>query len=125
MVLACFRHVHPDGWAVLPTPQRPALPLQLDPQLASAAQRAVEAAGAAHRASIVCGDAAGADVSDATVIALYLSASGNRALLQSIASTLRRGTRVVSLYFPVEGWDGSLAAHDTSCGIDIYLYEAP
>lgn len=75
--------------------------------------------------TIVEGDAAAADVSDATVLALYLSDAGNRDLLAAVGPTLRPGTRVVSLYFPVAGWEASLKAHDTSAGIDIYLYHAP
>ncbi len=74
---------------------------------------------------IIEGDAAAADVSSATVVALYLSDSGNAALLRAVGGTLRRGTRVVSLYFPVAGWEGCLQRHDTSAGIDIYLYSAP
>jgi hypothetical protein len=100
----------------------PRPPPQLDPKLAAAARAAVAAAGLGARVDVRHGDAAGADVGAATVLALYLSAAGNRRLLRSLSPTLRRGTRVVSLYFPVEGWEGALEAHDTSAGIDIYLY---
>ncbi|KAI8469048.1 MAG: methyltransferase [Monoraphidium minutum] len=101
--------------------------IELDPRLAAAARRAVAAAGldAAGRVAIVEGDAAAADLSDASVVALYLSDAGNRDLLAAVGPSLRRGARVVSLYFPVAGWEASLAAHDTSAGIDIYLYSAP
>ena len=106
---------------------RPPYPPQLDLRLAAIARRAVAAAGldAGGRVSIVEGDAAAADLSDASVVALYLSDAGNRDLLAAVGPTLRRGTRVVSLYFPVAGWEASLLARDTSAGIDIYLYSAP
>jgi len=84
----------------------------------------VAAAALSDRIQVLQCDASGADVSDATVVALYLSDTGNSALLRSI-STLRKGTRVVSLYFPVAGWERALLKHDTSAGIDIYLYTAP
>jgi hypothetical protein len=85
----------------------------------------VAAAGLEGRVRIVEGDAAAADVSDATALALYLSASGNRALLDAVAGTLRRGTHVVSLYFEVAGWEAARVARDTSMGVEIYVYRAP
>jgi hypothetical protein len=75
--------------------------------------------------SIVHGDAAAADLSGADVVALYLSAAGNRDLLGAAGGRLRPGARVVSLYFPVDSWEGRLAARDTGAGIDIYLYAVP
>lgn len=81
---------------------------------------------ASGRVSIITGDAAAANLSGATVVALYLSDTGNSALLAGAASRgLAKGARVVSLYFPVGGWEAHLLAHDTSAGIDIYLYSAP
>jgi hypothetical protein len=85
----------------------------------------VESAGLSGRIEVREGDATGADVGAATVLALYLSDVGNRKLLASVGATLRPGTRVVSLFFPVAGWDAALEAHNTSAGIDIYLYRAP
>lgn len=82
-------------------------------------------AGLTGRVDIQAGDAAAADVGDATVLALYLSDVGNRDLLKAVGPTLRPGTRVVSLYFPVAGWEATLEKHDTSSGIDIYLYRSP
>lgn len=94
---------------------------QLDPQLAAAARRAVGAAGL-QNVEIICGDAAAADVSDASVLALYLSASGNQQLLRALAPSLRPGTRVVSHFFPVAGWERSLVARSVSRGVDLYCY---
>jgi predicted RNA methylase len=66
--------------------------VELDPELAEQARRAVSAAGLADRIEVVCGDAAAADVSAATVVALYLSSRGNESLIASIAPRLRPGT---------------------------------
>lgn len=71
---------------------------------------------------IICSDAAAADVSDASVLALYLSASGNQQLLRALAPSLRPGTRVVSHFFPVAGWERSLVARSVSRGVDLYCY---
>lgn len=99
--------------------------VELDPSLAKAAEAAVQAKGLGDRVTIRQGDCRGLDVSDATVLALYLSDSGNQQLLAGVSSTLRPKTRVVSLYFPVKGWEQHLVRIDRSMNIDIHLYTAP
>lgn len=98
--------------------------VELDKTLADAAAAAVRAKGLQERVRIVHGDCRQLDVSRASVITLYLSDSGNRRLLQSVVG-LREGTRVVSLYFPVKGWEERLVQLDRSKNIDIHLYAAP
>lgn len=58
------------------------------------ARLAVKKAGLEHKVQVVHKDAHGADVSSASIIALYLSDRGNLQLLQSIQATLRPGTKV-------------------------------
>ena len=99
--------------------------IELDPKLAAAAELLVKQHNLQDRVRIHCGDAAAVDVSDATILALYLSDQGNQALLKAVAATLKPGTRVVSLYFPVKGWEQYLKRTDTSQSIDIHLYAAP
>ena len=99
---------------------------QLDADLVAAAHTNVAAAGLAPpRVSVVHGDAAAADLSGASVVALYLSARGNRDLLAAAGGALRPGARVVSHYFPVEGWGDRLAARDVSAGVELFLYRVP
>eukprot|EP00882_Tetradesmus_deserticola_P010303 GHRQ01010884.1.p1 GENE.GHRQ01010884.1~~GHRQ01010884.1.p1 ORF type:complete len:182 (+),score=28.39 GHRQ01010884.1:85-630(+) len=98
--------------------------VELDKALADAAAAAVQAKGLQERVSIVHGDCRLLDVSRASVITLYLSEAGNRQLLQSVVG-LGKGTRIVSLYFPIKGWDGQLQQIDRSKNIDIHLYKAP
>jgi cyclopropane fatty-acyl-phospholipid synthase-like methyltransferase len=99
--------------------------VELDPQLAATAANLVKQHNLQDRVSIICKDAAAVDVSNATVLALYLSDQGNQALLRAVGGTLRPGTKVVSLYFPVRGWEQHLKKTDTSQSIDIHLYAAP
>lgn len=71
------------------------------------------------------GDATAVDVSAASVIALYMSESGNKALLGAAAARgggLRPGARVVSLNFSVGGWEERLVRVDKQVSIPIYLY---
>eukprot|EP00877_Chromochloris_zofingiensis_P008179 jgi/Chrzof1/3614/Cz13g02120.t1 len=99
--------------------------IELDPELAELAKDLVATQKLQHKVQIVQGDAAAADVSPATVVALYLSEHGNQALLKAVSSTLRPQTRIVSLYFPVLGWQQHLVKVDTTQNISIYLYSAP
>ena len=39
------------------------------------------------------------------MLALYLSERGNRQLVQALGPSLQPGTRVVSFFFTVEGWE--------------------
>jgi cyclopropane fatty-acyl-phospholipid synthase-like methyltransferase len=99
--------------------------VELDPALAAEARAAVAAAGVGHLVRIEQGDAAAADVSGASVVALYLSEGGNASLLRAVSASLAPGTRVVSFYFPIPGWEGALVATDVSQGVAIHLYSAP
>lgn len=77
--------------------------VELDPALAATAAAAVQDKGLADRVQIKQGDVRGLDASTASVITLYLNEKANRQLLDSLkAGSLRPGTRVVSLFFPVQ-----------------------
>ena len=57
-----------------------------------------------HFALPCSGDASKADVSEATVLALYLSDRGNKQLVTQLGPSLQPGTKVVSFFFTIEGW---------------------
>jgi hypothetical protein len=86
---------------------------------------AVKAGGLEHKIQVIHKDAHGADVSSASVIALYLSDHGNRQLLHSVRSTLQPGTKVVSNFFGVQGWEHALVKTITTESGPIHLYHAP
>ncbi len=87
---------------------------ELDRDLVEAARKAVREHKLEDRCLIHQADAGTADVSTASIIALYLSDKGNSDLLRRVGGTLRPGTRVVSNFFPVAGWDRFLLRTDTS-----------
>lgn len=64
-------------------------------------------------------------MSDATVLALYLSDKGNKQLVQALRPTLKPGTRIVSFFFQIEGWDRQLVKVDSQENLSVYLYKAP
>lgn len=116
-----------DGRVLLAAARRGAsgVGYELDPTLYAQACEAVRAAGLEQRLRIVQADAASADVSHATVVALYLSEHGNRRLLLAVGPTLRPGTKVVSFTFPVNGWEAHLKAHDLGDNLPVFVYHAP
>jgi hypothetical protein len=89
------------------------------------ARLAVKEVGLENKIKVFHRDAHGADVSSASVIALYLSDRGNLQLLQSIQPTLRPGTKVVSNFFGVLGWERALVKTITTESGPIHLYHAP
>jgi hypothetical protein len=60
--------------------------------------------GVADRVTFRQGDLFKADISDATVVALYLSPSINRRLMPKLKAELKPGSRVVSHRFDMGDW---------------------
>lgn len=68
-------------------------------------------------------DLMSADLSEATVITLYLTISGNEQLKPKLTREMRKGTRIVSHDFELKGWRPSVI--EDFRGHSIYLYVAP
>lgn len=99
---------------------------ELDPQLAATARAAISAdPRVSPLAKVEQGDAHQAKaehVAAASVIALYMSESGNVRLLNALGGNLKPGTKVVSFCWSVEGWERSLVKRDDHDNLPIYLY---
>jgi len=96
----------------------------LNPTMCASVQRKVELEGLRGRIEVVNGNFFLADLSPASLVALYLSTSGNAKLRPKFEDELRGGARVVSHDFPVTGWmtlgkGYSVGSHR------IYLYRVP
>src|SRR5512139_3029493 len=77
--------------------------IEIDPALVSQARQNAADAGVSDRVTFVLGDLFTADLTDATVVTLYLSPN----ILKRIEPGLRAlapGTRIVSHQFPFGGW---------------------
>ncbi len=83
---------------------RRAVGVELDPLLAEAARVKARLEGVEDRVEIVEADFFTVDVSEATVVYLYLYMSVNEALRPKLERELRPGARVVAVDFPVPGW---------------------
>ena len=75
-----------------------------------------------HRIQVFNEDALTADLSEATVVTLYLTTSGNSKLKPNL-STTQSGTKIVSHDFRIEGW--SYTHQKDFRGHTIYLYTLP
>ena len=78
--------------------------IELDPQLIKAAGARARKRGVEDKVTFIRGDLFKADISQATVVALYLSGSINRRLAPKLMRELRPGARVVSHRFDMYDW---------------------
>jgi SAM-dependent methyltransferase len=95
-----------DGRNVIAAARRGAraLGVEFNPDMVALSKQRAAVAGMSGRATFVQGDMFEADVSKATVLALFLLPSNMLRLRETFLS-LRPGTRIVSNTFGVEGWE--------------------
>ena len=82
-----------------------AVGVDIDPALVDRATSAARAAGVADRATFRVQDALTVDLSDATVVTLYLLSASNVQLRPILTKQLRKGARIVAHNFPIGDWD--------------------
>ena len=87
------------------------------------ALKEIQARKLKDRVTIVNADLFDADLSEATVIALYLSYGANKALEPKLRREGRPGTRIVSHDFEIPGWRST--RKEKLHGDTIYLYIIP
>ena len=90
--------------------------VELDPDLIKRAIKNAQKAGVADRVRFIQGNLFKADLTDATVVTLFLSPSINLRLESKLKRELKPGARVVSHRFPMPpDWkpDKDIAAHGT------------
>lgn len=101
-----------------------AVGIEISPRLVGIARQVAKDGEIEHRVSFVLGDLFEADISEATVVMLFLSPRVNAKLEPKLRAELRPGTRIVSHQFPVGEWpaERSIRADD---GTLLYLYIVP
>jgi len=116
-----------DGALVIAAARRGAraVGIDIDPQRIEEATANVEAAGLSDRVTLILGDIfdPNIDISDATVVTLYLLPSLNEKLIPRLRGELDPGTRVVSHAFSMQSWppDRSQVVDGTT----IYFWTVP
>jgi SAM-dependent methyltransferase len=97
-----------DGRVVVMAAQRfgaDATGIELDPELVKRSSTQIFALGLDRLARIVRGNILDADLRNASVVTLYQLSSVNEQLRPLLEQQLSPGARVVSLDFPVPGWE--------------------
>lgn len=95
-----------DGRMIIAAAKRGAraIGVEFNPEMVKISREAAQEAGVADRATFIEGDMFEADISKATVLALFLLPSNLDKLAPKFLA-LRPGTRIVNNTFQVTGWD--------------------
>src|SRR5574341_616512 len=118
-----------DGRNIIAAARRGArgVGVEYDSDLVAISRRNAEAVGVADRAQFVQGDMYEADISKATVLALFLLPV-NLQQLRPRFERLRPGTRIVLNGFPIDWWQPAEVGHaEDDCGswCTAYLFIVP
>lgn len=97
--------------------------IDIDPERVAEATENVRKGGVADRVKIVRGDLFQANISEATVVTLYLLTDLNLKLRPKLLKELNPGTRIVSHAFSMGDWKPERTA-DVS-GTHVYLWRVP
>jgi SAM-dependent methyltransferase len=116
-----------DGRNIIAAAKRGAraLGVEYDNDLFDLAQKNAKEAGVADRARFIKGDMFEADISTATVLALFLLPDNLQKLRPKFERQLKPGTRIVTNGFPIDGWEAKeIDKVDGDCGswCTAYLY---
>ena len=98
--------------------------VELDPRLVAISREVAREGAVADKVTFIEGDLFTADISEATVVTLYLSPNVNRKLEGKLKRELRPGTRVVSHQFPIAGWTPA-QRETTGDGTELFLWTIP
>ena len=98
--------------------------VELDPRLLAISREVAREGEVAHRVAFIEGDLFATDISEATVVTLYLSTGVNRRLEPKLRRELKPGTRIVSHQFRIGRWtpDEAIRADD---GTELFLWTIP
>ena len=98
--------------------------IELDPRLLAISRQVARDGEVAHRVAFIEGDLFATDISEATVVTLYLSTSVNRQLEPKLKRELEPGTRIVSHQFRIGGWAPDEVIHADD-GTELFLWTIP
>ena len=99
--------------------------VEIDPRLVEASREVAREAQVSERVSFIQGDLFTADISEATVVTLYLSTSINRELEPRLRRELRPGTRIVSHQFRLGDWVPDRTVRSKVDGTELFLWIVP
>lgn len=97
--------------------------IDIDPIRIREAMENIRVAGVGERARVIEGDLFQTDISEATVVTIYLLSRLNLKLRPKLLSELRPGTRIVSHAFDMDDWKPQRS--ETVGSSTIYLWTVP
>lgn len=99
----------------------------LDQEMVDMVEKKVREEGLIGRISAIQANFMEADMSEATIVTLYLTTSGNAKLRPKLEADLKPGARVISHDFPVQSWVTELPdnAPHIMGSHKVYLYRIP
>ncbi|MCW5604718.1 MAG: class I SAM-dependent methyltransferase [Burkholderiales bacterium] len=97
--------------------------IDIDPQRIAEATANIKSAGVGDKVRLIEGDLFEADISEATVVTLYLLTRLNLKLRPKLQKELRPGTRIVSHAFDMGDWAPEQQA--SVGGTTVYLWRVP
>ena len=95
-----------------------AVGIEVDPILVSWSRIRIRTSGLSGRACIIRGNLFKSDISEATVVTLFLRQGVNNALKEKFKRELKPGTKIVSYVHTFEGWKPVKADEK----LEIYLF---
>jgi SAM-dependent methyltransferase len=101
--------------------------IEIDPKLVALSLESARQAGVADRVTFQQGDLFQTDLSDATVVTLYLSTAINLRLRPKLVRELRPGARIVSHAFAMGEWNPSqtINVQTRDGAVEVYLWVIP
>jgi SAM-dependent methyltransferase len=99
--------------------------IELDSKLVAIARRTAREIGLDSRVAFVEGNLFTTDISEATVVTLYLSTAVNRDLEPKLRRELKPGTRIVSHQFPIGRWAPDRTLRSNEDGTTLFLWTVP
>jgi SAM-dependent methyltransferase len=99
--------------------------IDIDPAMIEASEREALAAGVERQVKFICMDATKADISEATVVSLYLLPESNALVRPLLDAQLRPKSRVVCHNYSIPGWEDKQALVETvkdENGEEHYIY---
>jgi precorrin-6B methylase 2 len=115
-----------DGAIVVTAAEKygiPAVGIDIHPERIAEARAKARKHGVGARTKFLLQDAKTTDISEATVVTLYTSATGNLRLVDRLREQLRPGARIVSRNSQIFGWPADQCVkHITPDGTPTYLY---
>ena len=101
-----------------------AVGVEIRDELVREAREKVAKEGLQDRIEVIHGDMFEVDISEATIVTLFLLTSVNDELAPKLERELKPGTRIVSHEFQITGWKPAVLAtvYDGATSHNLYLY---